>query len=72
MVPVPTCSSFAELNDRLEASCRADLFRRVRGKPGTKADPETGVPTPSGTAALVVPSFLQGDSRNEIAPIPSP
>ena len=38
MVPVPVCSSFAELNDRLEAACRADLDRRVRGKPGTKAD----------------------------------
>jgi transposase len=38
MVPVPACSSFAELNARLEASCRADLHRRVRGKPLTKAE----------------------------------
>ena len=38
MVPVPICSSFAELNARLEEACRADLHRRVRGKPGTKAD----------------------------------
>ncbi|MDP9342657.1 MAG: IS21 family transposase, partial [Actinomycetota bacterium] len=32
MVPVPSCSSFVELNARLEASCRADLHRRVRGQ----------------------------------------
>jgi transposase len=38
MVPVPSCSSFAELNARLEASCRADLLRRVRGKAVTKAE----------------------------------
>ncbi len=38
MVPVPSCSSFAELNASLEASCRADLVRRVRGKPVTKAE----------------------------------
>jgi transposase len=38
MVPVPSCSSFAELNARLEASCRADLHRRVRGKPLTKVE----------------------------------
>ncbi|MDP9340603.1 MAG: IS21 family transposase, partial [Actinomycetota bacterium] len=38
MVPVPSCSSFAELNARLEASCRADLVRRVRGKAVTKAE----------------------------------
>ena len=37
MVPVPSCSSFAELNAHLEASCRADLHRRVRGKTETKA-----------------------------------
>jgi transposase len=38
MVPVPACSSFAELNARLEASCRADHDRRVRGKPVTKVE----------------------------------
>jgi transposase len=38
MVPVPVCSSFAELNASLEASCRADLNRRVRGKAATKAE----------------------------------
>lgn len=38
MVPVPVCSSFSELNASLEASCRADLDRRVRGKPRTKAE----------------------------------
>ena len=38
MVPVPSCRSFAELNARLEASCRADLHRRVRGKAVTKAE----------------------------------
>jgi transposase len=38
MVPVPSCSSFAELNARLEASCAADLDRRVRGKAVTKAE----------------------------------
>ena len=37
MVPVPSCSSFAELNAHLEASCSADLHRRVRGKTETKA-----------------------------------
>ncbi len=37
-MPVPSCSSFAELNASLEASCRADLVRRVRGKPVTKAE----------------------------------
>jgi len=38
MVPVPVCSSFSELNARLEAACRADLDRQVRGKSGTKAE----------------------------------
>jgi transposase len=38
MVPVPSCRSFAELNARLEASCAADLVRRVRGKAVTKAE----------------------------------
>ena len=61
MVPVPSCSSFAELNARLEASCRADLSRRVRGKPVTKAEllevdrvVMLPIPTPSFEARRVV------------------
>jgi len=38
MVPVPSCSSFAELNASLGAACRADLHRRVRGKLVSKAE----------------------------------
>jgi len=38
MVPVPSFTSFGELNASLEASCTADLLRRVRGKPLTKAE----------------------------------
>jgi transposase len=38
MVPVPEFSSFAALNDYLEACCLADLARRVRGKPEIKAE----------------------------------
>src|SRR5439155_27015247 len=38
MVPVPVCSSFTELNERLAAACRDDLERRVRGKPAVKAE----------------------------------
>jgi hypothetical protein len=54
MVPVPSCSSFAELNARLEDACRADLDRRVRGKPATKAelleiDRAAMLPIPTGT-----------------------
>jgi transposase len=37
LVPVPSFSSFAELNEYLAAACYADLFRRVRGKTATKA-----------------------------------
>ncbi len=37
LVPVPSFNSFAELNEHLAASCFYDLFRRVRGKPETKA-----------------------------------
>jgi transposase len=37
LVPVPSFSSFAALNEYLAAACYADLFRRVRGKPDTKA-----------------------------------
>ncbi len=61
MVPVPSCSSFAELNARLEASCRADLHRRVRGKTETKAAllevdraAMLPIPTPSFEARRVV------------------
>jgi transposase len=38
LVPVPSFGSFAELNEYLAACCYADLFRRVRGKPDTKAE----------------------------------
>ncbi len=38
LVPVPTFASWAELNEYLAAACFADLFRRVRGKPETKAE----------------------------------
>ena len=38
LVPVPRFSSFAEMNEYLAACCYADLFRRVRGKPETKAE----------------------------------
>ena len=38
MVPVPAFGSFAELNAHLAACCVADLSRRCRGKPETKAE----------------------------------
>jgi hypothetical protein len=39
LVPVPALHSGLEwLNARLEADCRADLQRRLRGKPATKAE----------------------------------
>jgi len=38
LVPVPSFASWAALNDYLAAACYADLFRRVRGKVGTKAE----------------------------------
>ncbi len=38
LVPVPAFPSWAALNEYLAAGCYADLFRRVRGKAGTKAD----------------------------------
>ncbi len=38
LVPVPSFSSFVELNEYLTAACYADLFRSVRGKPDTKAE----------------------------------
>jgi transposase len=38
LVPVPAFSSWAALNEYLAAACYADLFRRVRGKVGTKAE----------------------------------
>ena len=36
--PSPSFDSFAALNEYLAACCFADLFRRVRGKPDTKAE----------------------------------
>src|SRR5271169_3278818 len=38
LVPVPAFPSWAALNEYLAACCYADLFRRVRGKVGTKAE----------------------------------
>ena len=38
LVPVPSFASWAALNEYLAAACYADLFRRVRGKVGTKAE----------------------------------
>jgi hypothetical protein len=38
LVPVPSVPSFAALNEDLQARCRQDLQRRVRGKPIGKAD----------------------------------
>src|SRR5271163_443885 len=38
LVPVPSFSSWAPLNEYLAACCYADLFRWVRGKVGTKAE----------------------------------
>ncbi len=38
LVPVPSFASFGELNEFLAAACYADLFRRVRGKVGTKIE----------------------------------
>ena len=61
MVPVPSCSSFVELNASLESSCRADLDRRVRGKPAAKAEllevdraAMLPIPTPAFEARRVV------------------
>ena len=38
LVPVPSFASWPALNSYLAACCYADLFRRVRGKAGTKAE----------------------------------
>src|SRR5271165_6421453 len=38
LVPVPSFPSWAALNEYLAAACYADLFRRVRGKVGTKGE----------------------------------
>lgn len=38
LVPIPSFESWEALNDYLAACCLADLFRHVRGKPGTKAE----------------------------------
>jgi len=37
LVPVPEVDTLEELNAQLEARCRQDLDRQVRGKPATKA-----------------------------------
>ena len=61
MVPVPSFASFAELNASLQASCAADLLRRVRGKALTKAEllevdraAMLPIPTPAFEARRVV------------------
>jgi len=61
MVPVPSFASFAELNASLQASCEADLHRRVRGKALTKAEllevdraAMLPIPTPSFEARRVI------------------
>src|SRR5271156_3438532 len=38
LVPVPSFPSWVALNEYLAAACYADLFRRVRGKVGTKGE----------------------------------
>ncbi len=38
LVPVPSFPSWGAFNEYLAAACYADLFRHVRGKPGTKAE----------------------------------
>jgi len=38
LVPVPAFGSFKELNAHLEEHCSSDLYRRLRGKPETKAE----------------------------------
>jgi len=38
LVPVPSFATWAALNEYLAGACYADLFRRVRGKVGTKAE----------------------------------
>ena len=55
MVPVPTFASWSALNEYLAAACYADLFRRVRGKVGTKA--ERLVEDRAALLALPVESF---------------
>jgi hypothetical protein len=37
MVPVPQANSLEEINEQLDARCREELARSVRGKTGTKA-----------------------------------
>src|SRR6266704_6974160 len=61
MVPVPSRASFAELNASLQASCTADLDRRVWGKQLRKAEllevdraAMLPIPTPSFEARRVV------------------
>ena len=38
LVPIPSFDSWAAMNEYLAVCCYADLFRHVRGKPGTKAE----------------------------------
>jgi len=38
LVPIPEVDTLEELNAELEARCRQDLARQVRGKPATKAE----------------------------------
>ena len=37
LVPVPVTDDLGRLNEQLEQSCRADLDRKLRGKPGLKS-----------------------------------
>jgi len=37
LVPVPVTDDLARLNEQLEQSCRSDLDRKLRGKPGPKS-----------------------------------
>jgi len=52
LVPVPSFPSWSALNEYLAAACYADLFRRVRGKVGTKAERLVD----DGAAMLALPS----------------
>ncbi len=57
LVPVPRFSSFSEMNEYLAACCYADLFRRVRGKPETKAE------------RLEVDQAARGDQVSGLSPV---
>ena len=69
LVPVPAVDSLAELNARLEAACRRDRDRPVRGKPGTVAtllveDQAAFLPLPARPfeARRVTPATANGQS----------